>query len=212
MTLSLRPGLYVLHVHAFADTEARVFLGARSARLRVPYQAHSQVRVLIRANAAGTVGVGITGPDIETLEEDPQEGAVIGGEGAAATGAATGGASTTGGGFRGGRRRRDGRAPTVGRRRPASGSGSAGASASGGAGTGASAGAARPEGPAVARARAAVPAPAVPGQGFRAVVWAAGRCRAGVVAPRSWVERRRAAPPPGRVLPRHLPASRSSTT
>jgi hypothetical protein len=98
VTLSLRPGLYVLHVHALADTEARLFLGARSARLRVPYQTHSQVRVLIRANAAGTVGVGITGPDIETLEEDPQEGAVIGGQGAAATGGADAGGSSSAGG------------------------------------------------------------------------------------------------------------------
>jgi hypothetical protein len=135
VTLALRPGLYVLHVHAFADTEARVFLGARSARLRVPYQPHSQVRVLIRADAAGTVGVGITGPDVETLEEDPQEGAVIGGQGAAAAGAASGGASASGGGSTGASA-----SSGAGTGSPAGGGASAVGGAGGNAGSGASAG------------------------------------------------------------------------
>jgi hypothetical protein len=117
--LRLRPDLYLLHVHAFADTEARVFLGARSARLRMPNQARSPIKVWISANAVGTVAVGISGPDIQTLG-DSQEGAVVGGGGAGSGPAATG-ASASGGAM-------------------ASGSGGGSGSGSGGAGGAATAG------------------------------------------------------------------------
>ena len=157
-----------------------------------------QVRVLIRANAVGTVGVGISGPDIETLEGsaggrgDRRQGAV---RRARRVGPPVGRRSA--GGSSAARRRRVAAPAPVGRRVRAAAARGVGQRRCGRVSAARAA-----AGPAVARAaRAAAPGAGAPGQGFRAVVRAAGRCRSGVVAPRSWVERRRAAPPPGRVLP-----------